>query len=267
MDLRGKRAVVTGASSGIGRSVAVALARRGVALAIAARREPELASLAVECERLGVRCLVVPTDVSNASDCNRLIETATRELGGVDILVNDAGFAIFDSIAEAKPGDLRSMMDTNYFGTLHCTQAVLPQMLQRGDGTIVNVSSIVGLMGFARMGGYAATKFAIVGLTESLRAEVASRGVRVSMVCPATTRTEFFKTAEHGKMPGASRLILAVSRERVARTVLRAIERNSYRIIVPWTAAAYMKMKEIFPRTAHFLMMTVSALIERKSKS
>lgn len=267
MELRGKRAVVTGASSGIGRCVALALARRGATLAVAARREPELAALAAECELLGVRCVVIAADVSNASDCRRIIETATRELGGVDILVNNAGFAIFDAIADAKSEDLRSMMDTNYFGAFHCAQAVLPQMLARGDGTIVNVASIVGIMGFARMGGYAATKFALVGFTESLRAEVASRGVRVSMVCPGTTRTDFFRTAEHGKMPGASRLILAVSPERVARSVLHAIDAGSYRLIVPWMAAAYMKMKEIFPRTAHFLMRTVSALIERKSKS
>lgn len=267
MELRGKRAVVTGASSGIGRVVALALARRGTTLAIAARRQPELESLAAECEREGVRCVVIPTDVSNPIDCHRLIEAVTRELGGIDILVNNAGFAIFDAIADATPDDLRTMMDTNYFGALNCTQAVLPQMLERRSGSIVNIASIVGLMGYARMGGYAATKFALVGFTESLRAEVASRGVQVSMVCPATTRTEFFRTAEHGKMPGASRLILAVSAERVARSVIHALERGSYRVIVPWTAAAFIRMKEIFPRTAHFLMGTASALIERKSKS
>ncbi len=267
MKLRGKRAVVTGASSGIGRAVTIALARRGAALAVAARREKELTALAAECAAMGVRCVAITADVSKETDCRRVIDTATKELGGVDILVNNAGFAIFDAILAAREDDLRSMMETNFFGALHCAQAVLPQMLARGEGAIVNVASIAGIMGFARMGGYSATKFALVGFTEALRDEVATQGVHVSMVCPGTTRTEFFRTAEKGKMPAASRLILAVPPERVARSVLRAIESGRDRIVVPWTAAAYMKMKEIFPRTAHFLMRTVSALIERKPPS
>src|SRR5687768_12215715 len=116
------------------------------------------------------------------------------------------------------------MMDTNYFGTVNCTQAVLPQMLARGEGTIVNVASIAGIMGYARMGGYCATKFAIIGMTEALRDEVMDKGVRVALVCPGTTETEFFVKAERGKMPGASRLILASPAERVARAICDAAE-------------------------------------------
>jgi len=128
--------------------------------------------------------------------------------------------------------------------------------------SIVNVSSIAGIMGYARMGGYCATKFAIIGFSEALRDEVLGRGVRVALVCPGTTDTEFFVKAERGKMPGASRLILAVKPERVARAIAAAAEDGKYRRILPPFAALYMRLKELFPRLAHFLMRRVSALME-----
>src|SRR5207253_8398817 len=134
-------------------------------------------------------------DVTSRDDCRRLIDAA----GNVDVLVNNAGFAVFDAIESAKPDDLQAMMQTNYFGAVWCTQAVLPQMLARRAGTIVNVASIAGIMGYARMGGYCATKFALIGFSESLRDEVLGRGVRVALVCPGTTETEFFVIAERGK--------------------------------------------------------------------
>ena len=155
-------------------------------------------------------------------------------------------------------------MQTDYFGTVWCTQAVLPQMLARGDGAIVNVASIAGIMGYARMGGYCATKFAVIGFSEALRDEVIGRGVRVMLVCPGTTETDFFVKAERGKMPAASRLILAVSAKRVARVVADAAEGGRFRRIVPWTAAVYMKLKEMFPGAAHAVFRFASSLLEKK---
>src|SRR5438128_2265241 len=247
--LEGKTAVVTGASSGIGRAAALELARRGANVVLAARRAERLEAAVRECEALGVRATAVVADVTSPDDCRCLIESA----GDVDILVNNAGFAVFDAIETAKPEDLEAMMETNYFGTVWCTQAALPRMLARGAGTIVNVSSIAGIMGYARMGGYCATKFAIVGFTEALRDEVIGRGVRVALVCPGTTDTDFFVKAERGKMPGASRLILAVKPERVARVIADAAEGGGRRRIVPWAAAVYRKFKEVFPGAAHAL--------------
>jgi short-subunit dehydrogenase len=260
MDLQGKNVVITGASSGIGRAAALEMARRGANVTLGARRLEALEKTAAECRALGVRATAIATDVTKPDECARLVAAA----GDVDVLVNNAGFAIFDAIAEAKAGELWAMMETNYFGMVHCTQAALPGMLARGSGAIVNVASIAGIMGYARMGGYCATKFAVIGFTESLRDEVLSRGVRVALVCPGTTETEFFVTAERGKMPGASRLILAVSPERVARAICDAAEDGRYRRILPLFAAVYMRMKEVFPRLAHFLMRRVSGLLERR---
>ena len=206
-----------------------------------------------------MKCTPIVADVTKREECERLITTA----GNVDVLVNNAGFAIFDAIENAKPDDLDAMMQTNYFGTVWCTQAVLPQMLARGHGTIVNVASIAGIMGYARMGGYCATKFAIIGFSEALRDEVIGRGVRVALVCPGTVDTEFFVKAERGKMPGASRLILAVKPERVARAIADAAEDGKYRRILPPFAALYMRLKETFPRLAHLLMRRVSVSMEK----
>src|SRR5687767_11402604 len=159
MDFHEKIAVITGASSGIGRATALELARRGANVVLAARRRERLDVLAAECAAMGVSAKAVTTDVTRQEDCVRLIETA----GAVDILINNAGFAVLDPLEHAKLEVWHEMMETNFFGVVHCTQAVLPQMLERRRGTIVNVSSIAGIMGYAHMSGYSASKFAVVG--------------------------------------------------------------------------------------------------------
>jgi hypothetical protein len=257
--LEKKTVVITGASSGIGRAAALEFARRRANLVLAARRQELLDEVAAACRTLGVECRTVVTDVTLRSDCEHLIDIA----GKVDILVNNAGFAIFDPIESAKPDDLEAMMQTNYFGAVWCAQAVLPQMLARREGTIVNVASIAGNMGYARMGGYCATKFAMIGFSETLRDEVLGRGVRVAMVCPGTVETQFFVKAERGKMPGASRLILAIKPEHVARVIVRSAEDGKYRRILPVGAALFMRLKEAFPRFAHMLMRRVSSVVEK----
>lgn len=262
-NLTRKTVIVTGASSGIGEATALLFAERGWNVVLAARRRDALEGVATRCRKLGTRTLAVVTDVTRPEDCELLVQTALSDFSAVDLLVNNAGFAIFDPISSSSTDDLASMMQTNYLGAVHCTKAVLPHMMLRHQGAIVNVGSISGIMGYAGMGGYCASKFALTGFTEALRNEVVSSGIRVSLVCPGTTATPFFVTADKGKMPQASRLVLAISPDRVARAIFRAQKRGSYRIIIPFTAAAFMKLKELFPRTAHLLMRVVSELFLR----
>ncbi len=264
MDPRGRHILITGASSGIGLATAIALAKRGARLTLAARRAPELDAAVRACRDAGAECGAVVTDVSVRDQCVHLVTVATEERGAIDVLINNAGFAIFDPIAEAQPAALESMMRTNYFGTVWCTQAVLPEMLRSRRGAVINIGSIAGLMGYARMGGYCATKFAVTGFTEALRSEVQGKGIAVSLVCPGTTDTDFFMTAEKGKMPGASRLILAIPPERVVAMIVKAVESGRPRIIVPVGAAAFIRFKEIAPRPAQFMMRRVSQWLERK---
>ena len=264
-DLAGRVVLVTGASTGIGAAAARAFAGVGCRVAIhyhASLNRAEEVAADVRFE--GAEAFLVGGDLTTSQKAREVVEATVAHFGAVDVLVNNAGFAIFDAVADAKTSDLRAMMDTNYFGTVNCTQAVLPSMLQRGSGTIVNVSSITGIMGFARMGGYCATKFAIIGFTESLRNEVMRRGVRVALVCPGTTETEFFVKAERDMMPAASRLMPGSPPERVARAICDAAEDGRYRRILPLLAAVYMRLKELFPRFAHLLMRRTSSLMERR---
>jgi uncharacterized protein len=260
MTLKGTTAVITGASSGIGRATAIEFARRGANVVLGARRLELLEKLAAECAAFGVSAKAVATDVTRFDECQRLIAAA----GSVDILVNNAGFAVFDPVAGARLDDWNEMMQTNFFGGVHCVKAVLPQMLERRRGAIVNVSSIAGIMGYAHMSGYCASKFAVVGFTESLRTEVAGSGVRVALVCPGTVDTDFFVRAERHKIPAAYRLVMAVKPERIARAIADAAEDGGYRRIVPFAAAVYMRFKEFLPRTAHALVRGVSNAMERK---
>ena len=128
----------------------------------------------------------------------------------------------------------------------------------------INVGSITGIMGFARMGGYCASKFAISGWTEALRDEVIGKGVSVALVCPATTDTEFFVKAERGKQPAASRLILAVPPQRVARAICASAADGRYRRILPVTATMYMRFKELAPNAAHVMFRRLTRLMERR---
>lgn len=260
MEIDGKTVLITGASSGIGRATAIEFARRRGRLVLAARRTSLLEDVATECRKIGAETKIVATDVTRRADCEALIAAA----GPVDILVSNAGFAVFDPIENAKPADLEAMMATNYFGTVYCTAAVLPQMLEHRSGSIVIVASIAGLMGYAGMGGYCATKFALVGFAEALRDEVIGRGVRVALVCPGTTETEFFVKAERGKMPGASRLIGSLAPERVARAICDAARDGRYRRILPLSAAIFMRLKEHSPRLAHAVFRGMSRVLEHR---
>lgn len=264
MKLQNRTAVITGASSGIGKAIALELARNGCNVAIAARRADRLADTASECREHSVDVFVRRTDVTSRDDCFGLIEEVEEQFAPVDILINNAGFALLDRIESADIEDVRRMVETNIFGMFHCIQAQLPYMIGRGSGAIVNVSSIAGLMGYAGMGMYGATKFAVTGMTEALRDEVTDRGIEVLLVCPGTTESEFFLYAERGKIPAASRIVRGLAPEDVARATCRAIERGSYRTIVPRTAAAFIRFKELAPRPAHWLMRKVSAMLERR---
>jgi uncharacterized protein len=262
--LKGAGVLITGASSGIGRATAIELARAGCRVAVAARRADRLEETASRCREHGAEVLVRPTDVSRRDECFGLVTEVTSTFGSVDILVNNAGFALLDRIESADIDEVRRMIDTNLLGAFHCTQAVLPQMLERRDGTIVNVSSITGLMGYAGMGMYGATKFAMTGMTEALRDEVIDRGVRVILVCPGATSSEFFIHAEQNKIPAASRLVSRLAPEDVAKGIRKAIERERVRVIVPFAAHLYIRFKELAPRSAHYIMRKVSSALTRK---
>jgi 3-oxoacyl-[acyl-carrier protein] reductase len=219
--LRDKIALVTGASRGVGRATALALAREGAQVVIAARTESELDELAREIESLGTQALAVTANVMQEADVARLAEAAFNRFGQVDILVNNVGVGKWGTLTELTIQDYDWMMDSNMRSTFLCTKACLPQMLERKQGWIVFVGSLSGLKGFPRQTAYAASKFAQVGFAQALDSEVHEHGIKVSVIASGGINTHFaFGT---GRTPGEPRLEKFLNAEDVAEAVVFAV--------------------------------------------
>jgi len=216
---------ITGASAGIGRATALALARRGSSLALCARREDVLDAVGEEVRRLGGQALVVAADVSHEADMNRFVARTVEHFGRLDVMICNAGFGIYGTIDQIAAADMRRLIDVNYMGTYHAARAALPVFRRQAAGHVVIISSIVGKRGVPYVGAYAATKFAQVGLAECLRAEFVGTDIHVTVVYPISTETEFFQvmTRESGHATRAAGP--RQSAERVADAIARAIER------------------------------------------
>src|SRR5690349_9557015 len=191
MELNGRVAAITGASSGIGLAAARHLARAGVAVVLGARRTALLEDTAAQIKSASGRAAVVTMDVANESDVEGLVETARREFGRLDIMICNAGFGYYGTLEDTPADVMQRMMDVNYMGTFYGARAALPIFRAQGSGHLIFISSIVGRRGIAYMGGYTATKAAQAGLAESLRTEFAGTAIHVSCVYPISTRTEF----------------------------------------------------------------------------
>ncbi|CQH56650.1 probable oxidoreductase (short-chain dehydrogenase family) [Halobacterium hubeiense] len=185
-------ALVTGASSGIGAETAVQLAEEGADVAVAARREERLEDVASRIEATGSEALVVPTDVSESEEVEAMISETVEELGGLDVLVNNAGVMLLESVADADPENWRTMVEVNLLGVMNATKAALPHL--RDGGHVVNVSSVAGRVAGATSSGYNATKFGVNAFTEAFRQEETENGVRTTLVEPGFVATEL---AEH----------------------------------------------------------------------
>jgi short-subunit dehydrogenase len=191
MDLRGKVAAITGASSGIGLAIARHLAREGVAVALGARRADRLDEAVAAIRAAGGRAERIVMDVTVEAGVDSLVECARTAFGGLDIMVCNAGFGFYGTVEQTPPDTMRRMMDVNFMGTYLGARAALPVFRARNRGHLVIISSIVGQRGIAQMSGYSATKAAQVGFAESLRAEFAGTPIHVSVVYPVSTETEF----------------------------------------------------------------------------
>lgn len=188
--IAGKNALVTGAGKGIGKAVAIALAREGVHVALMARTESQLQEVAREIAALGVKTAVVTADVSDRQAVNAAVAQAQAELGFLDILINNAGTATFGKFLEIDPADWERNIQVNLMGVYYTTRAVLPRMIDQQTGDIINISSTAGQRGAAATSAYSASKFAVMGLTESLMQEVRKHNIRVSALTPSTVATE-----------------------------------------------------------------------------
>lgn len=260
MRTEGRRVVLTGASSGIGRALALSLARRGAVLTIAARRGDKLEEVSREvAERFPdtPAPVWVVCDVSNAADVARLVGGTVERLGGIDILVNNAGISVYGEARRTSVDDFRDVMSVNFFGALHCTKETLPFMRRQDSGLIVNVATVAALHGVPYLAAYCASKAALVSFSQSLRAELAGSGVRVMVVYPGYTDTEIYESEK--KVGGALRPPgRYASAAEVAEAIVRGIEAGGRDVILTAQGRALNVLRGLAPSIVERAMRSIA---------
>ena len=231
-DLRGTTAIVTGASRGIGVYIARALAKEGVNLSLAARSETELEAVRTEVAALGVKAIATRCDVTNADDRARLIQRTETELGPVDLLINNAGIETAARFETAPVDDLVQTLEVNLVAAVLLTRSVLPGMLQRRHGHVVNIGSGAGKVGVPFAVAYATSKHGLVGFTNSLRCEYLGNPVGFSVVCPGFVNDTGMYARWEDKGAKAPKIVGRSSPERVAQVVVSCIHKNRGEVLV-----------------------------------
>ncbi|MBL4746614.1 MAG: 3-ketoacyl-ACP reductase [Flavobacteriaceae bacterium] len=188
--LKGKKALITGAGKGIGKALALAFAKEGIDVALLSRTTSDLEKVAKEVRASGVKAMVVAADVSDEKSVNEAATKVLEEFGTIDILINNAGIGRFGNFMDLSSSDWTEVININLMGTYFVTRAFLPSMIAQKVGDIINISSTAGLKGNAMTSAYSASKFAVIGLTESLMAEVRKHNIRVNVLVPSTVATD-----------------------------------------------------------------------------
>lgn len=188
--IQGKVAIVTGAARGIGKAIAVALAKEGVNVGVIARSEDALQNVVKEMEGFGVKAAYAVADISDLGQVQAAATKLQDALGGTDILINNAGIGKFAKLVDMDPADFKKIVDVGIMGTFNVTHTILPQLIEKNAGDVINISSTNGLNGAATSSAYSAAKFGIIGMTESLAAEVRRNNIRVAALAPSTIATD-----------------------------------------------------------------------------
>lgn len=243
----GRRVVITGASSGIGRLLALQVAKDGGAVALVARRRGHLDRVAEEVRALGGEAHPVVCDVSDTAAAVAAAKTAEQRLGGaVDVLVNNAGFGRHQLFLEQDIDDAQRLLSVNVGGSLSFTRALAPGMAERGQGHIVFVASIAGLLPVPGESVYTASKFALVGFAEALSMELEPHGVQVKCVCPGAVRTDFVSPEEAHRLPPAAKKSM-IEPEDVVTAVVSALKSKAHRRVVPKRLQVAVAMRGVAP--------------------
>jgi NAD(P)-dependent dehydrogenase (short-subunit alcohol dehydrogenase family) len=191
LNLRGKSAVVTGSTRGIGRAIAEELAKAGAKIVITGTRAPDVERVAAEMGATGAAALGFACDVRRYDEVQALMDFAADKAGGLDILINNAGIGLFAPISEMSPEDWDRVIDTNLTGVFYCSRAAIPHLLKRGGGAIINISSLAGKNAFAGGAAYNASKFGLEGLSEAMMLDLRYQNIKVAYVMPGSVATEF----------------------------------------------------------------------------
>lgn len=256
MEWTNKKAIVTGASSGIGAETALALARQGVTLFLVARRHKQLTEVCRECLQEGAAGAVTAVhDLSRPGAGRTIVEGCLQEFGDLDFLICNAGYGVFGPTQSTTPSQMARIWQVNFQSAYESIHRVLPHFSARGAGHIVLTSSIVGKKAMAYGAAYSATKFAQVGLGEALWGELYRDGIGVTVVCPGFTATEFHSVAERVEnSPEINRLVSGQSPQDVAQAIVRAIELNRREIHLTSAGKLLLALDRVSPTLATRVM-------------
>ena len=255
--LNKKRILITGASSGIGAVLASMLAKEGAELVLLARRKERLQEIAAQITgRFGNdrKVLLVDGDVTDSDVRRRAVQAAVEQLGGLDILINNAGVGAMARIEDSTQETLRRIFEVNFFSLFELTQLALPHLKKGTQPMVVNLSSIVGLRGVPHYGVYGSAKFAVTGLSESMRAEFSKHGIDVLLVCPGTTATEFFDVLYQDTSKPTLPVHRPVTSEYVSARIVRAMKQGKHRIIPYVPAVLLDRLNRLCPRFVDWIM-------------
>lgn len=253
-DLRGRRILITGASRGIGRSLAEQLAAAGSRLLLAARSGDELAALATALAAHNSEVIAVPADITREEDRQHLLDEAVKRFGGLDVLINNAGVASFAHFADCTEAILRQIMEVNFFAPTELIRLAIPILTQGQQPAIVNVASMCGRLGMPAWPEYSASKFALCGLTEALRAEMTRFEIDVLLVLPGLTATGLRQSL----LMNTGRLKIAfedgMPPERVAAGIIQALHKNRTETVLGREARWLLRFHRFFPRLTDWLI-------------
>jgi NAD(P)-dependent dehydrogenase (short-subunit alcohol dehydrogenase family) len=263
--LSGKVAVVTGAGHGIGRETALALADKGCRLAVCDNNEAALEKVRHELEEMGAKVTAHPVDVSDRTQVERFVAEVIEAHGEAHILINNAGVTVYASFEEHDIEDLEWILGVNLWGVLYCCKYFLPHLRASGDGHIVNLSSVFGIIAPPLQTSYVASKFAVRGFSESLRAELAEHNVGVTSVHPGAIKTNIIQNARlvtdtHAALRDSTQRLfdrLGTTPDVVAARIVKAIEYNSPRVLITKEARVADALKRLMPATTDGIVARV----------
>jgi uncharacterized protein len=251
MDFKDRVILITGASNGIGRQLAVDLAARGAIVAGCGRSIARLKETLKEVRRTSPSSTMIGCDVSDAEQVRGMVGKIIGDFGRIDALINNAGIGMRKPFLETDLATVEEIMRINYLGAVYCAHEVLPSMIARRSGQIVNISSAAGLIGTLNLAAYCASKFALNGWSESLYHELKPLGVQVSIVCPGPVQTEFNRSFRDSEPKAPANWI--VSAETVARAVIGVLEKERFEVVLPRWLALMVSLRRHFPMVFRIL--------------
>jgi short-subunit dehydrogenase len=250
----GRSILITGASSGIGRALAVQLADAGAVLVLAARREDKLRELATELRNRGTEVFVVPTDVTIEADRKRLMTQVKEQFGGLDVLINNAGVASWAHFRDSTEAVLRTVMEVNFFAPAELIRLAIPLLLHGTQPAIVNVASMCGRRAMPGWSEYSASKFALCGLTEALRGELARFDIDILLMVPGLTRSEFPQHFLQSKGRAKIDFDKGMPPETVAARIIDSLRKNKTETVMGSEAHWVLWFNKFFPRLTDWLL-------------